>query len=132
MKSEKLAKRKVLIADDDEACRAMLALLLDLEGWEVKTAQNGTETLEKVHKEQPNLLILDHRIPELTGAEVYQHIQAREIKIAVVLVSAYGNIHQLASSLGISYFVSKPYNIPEFLETIESAYQNFLRQSTLN
>ncbi len=132
MNAQNLEKRKVLIADDDSSCRSMLALLLDLEGWEVTEARNGIETLEKVHQEQPDLLILDHRMPELTGAEVYRHLQIKGINLAIVLVSAYGNLQELASSLGISYFVMKPYNIPELLNTIESAYHNFLTHSSLD
>lgn len=125
MNIQNLGKRKVLIADDDDDSRAMLTFLLEAEDWDVKEAKNGKEAIEKVIKEQPELLILDNRMPELTGVEVYKIIQAKGIKIAVILATAYGYLDELAESLGIAYFISKPYDIPELLKTIESAYSNF-------
>ncbi|MBD2166221.1 response regulator [Calothrix sp. FACHB-156] len=124
MSLQSLAKRKLVIADDDTDSRTMLAFLLEQEGWEVREAKDGKEALEQVLAQQPDLLILDNRMPELTGAEVYQNLQARGINLAVVLVTAYNQIDELASSLGISYFVNKPYDITKLLTTIESAYEN--------
>ncbi|BAY88088.1 MULTISPECIES: response regulator [unclassified Tolypothrix] len=124
MSLQSLAKRKLVIADDDSDSRTMLAFLLEQEGWEVREAKDGKEALEQVLAQQPDLLILDNRMPELTGAEVYQNLQARGIKLAVVLVTAYNQVDELASSLGISYFVNKPYDIKKLLTTIESAYEN--------
>ncbi|BAY32609.1 response regulator receiver domain protein [Nostoc carneum NIES-2107] len=124
MSLQSLAKRKLVIADDDSDSRTMLAFLLEQEGWEVREAKDGKEALEQVLTQQPDLLILDNRMPELTGAEVYQNLQARGIKLAVVLVTAYNHVDELASSLGISYFVNKPYDITKLLTTIESAYEN--------
>jgi two-component system, response regulator, stage 0 sporulation protein F len=126
MNNRNIKKRKVLIADDDDDSRAMLTFLLEEEGWEVKEAKNGKEALEKVIQEQPDLLILDNRMPELTGVEVYQHLQAEGIKLAVILATAYGYLNELAESLGIPYFISKPYDIPQLLKIIESAYENSL------
>ncbi|BAY80144.1 two-component response regulator (plasmid) [Nostoc linckia NIES-25] len=126
MKTENLVKRRVLIADDDNDSRVLLAFLLEQEGWEVKQAKDGKEALEKVFQEQPDLLILDHRMPEYTGSEVYQHLQRRGISLTIVLVTAYGYLEELSSSLGISYFVSKPFDIPDLLHIVESAYKKSL------
>ncbi|GAB1539684.1 hypothetical protein NUACC21_23510 [Scytonema sp. NUACC21] len=121
MNNKNTAKGKVLIADDDDDSRVMLAFLLEEEGWEVNEAKNGKEALEKVIKEQPDLLILDNRMPELTGTEVYQQLQEEGIKLTVILATAYDSLEELASSLGISHFISKPYDIPKLLKIIESA-----------
>ncbi|WP_071191387.1 response regulator [Trichormus sp. NMC-1] len=124
MNNENLKKRKVLIADDDQDCREMLSLLLDQEGWDVRAAKDGKEALEKVVKCQPDLLILDNRMPELTGVEVYQHLQIQGINLAIIFATAYGYPEELVSTLGISYWVTKPYDIPKLLETMELAYEN--------
>jgi two-component system, response regulator, stage 0 sporulation protein F len=124
--NKNLGKRKVLIADDDDDSRTMLALLLEHEGWEVREARNGQEALEKVTQEQPDVLILDNRMPELTGVEVYQQLQERGIKLAVVLATAYGYLEELASSLGITYFITKPFDLDKLLNIVESAYQSSL------
>ncbi|BAZ33048.1 two-component response regulator [Cylindrospermum sp. NIES-4074] len=129
MKFKNFGSRQVLIADDDDDSRTLLAIILAEEGWEIREARNGQEALEKVVNEPPDVLILDNRMPELTGAQVYRHLQAEGINLAVVLATAYGNIEELASLLGITYFINKPYDIPELLKTIESAYENSLPES---
>ncbi len=126
MSNKKVEKGKILIADDDDDCRFMLALLLESEGWQALEARDGKEAIEKVLTEQPQVLILDNRMPELTGAEVYQQLQAQGINLAVILATAHGDLEQLASSLGVTYFINKPFDIPELLCQIESAYATFL------
>lgn len=122
MNNQNLGRGKVLIADDDEDSRMMLSFVLQEEGWEVYEACNGKEALEKVIEEKPDLLILDNRMPELSGVEVYQYLQAEGINIAVVLATAYGYLDELASSLGVEYFIHKPYEISKLLKMVESAY----------
>ncbi|KAF3889932.1 MULTISPECIES: response regulator [Nostocales] len=126
MNNKSTRKGKVLIADDDDDSRAMLAFLLEDEGWEVKEAKNGKEAIEKAIKEQPDLLILDNRMPEFTGDEVYKQLQREGIKLTVILATAYGYLEELALSLGISHFISKPYDIPKLLKVIESACDSSL------
>ncbi|MER3492470.1 MAG: two-component system response regulator [Mastigocladus sp. ERB_26_2] len=125
MKQKISEKRTVLIADDQESYRFLFTFILEQEGWEVSVAKNGREALEKVLKQQPDLLILDNRMPELTGAEVCQCLQLHGIKLAVVMVSSHTNLKTLASSLGIFYFLEKPFEISDFMKIIESAYENF-------
>lgn len=127
MNNQNIGRRKILIADDDGDSRAMLTFLLEAEGWEVKEAKNGKEAIEKVINEQPDVLILDNRMPELTGVEVYQYLQAEGIKLAVILATAYGYLDELAESLGVAYYISKPYDIQKLLKIIESAYESSLK-----
>ncbi|WP_413174864.1 response regulator [Anabaena azotica] len=125
MNNQDLKKRQVVIADDDDDSREMLSFLLHEEGWDVIEAKDGKEALEKVVKYQPDLLILDNRMPEITGIEVYQYLQTKGINLAIVFATAYGEPEELVSSLGISHWVTKPYDILKLLDTIESAYANF-------
>lgn len=125
MSNQNLTIRRVLIADDDDDSRIMLSFLLEEEGWQVEEASNGKEALEKVIEEQPDLVILDNRMPELTGVEVYQQLKSQGIEMPIVLTTAHGYLEELALNFGISYFVSKPYDIPKLLQTIESAYREY-------
>lgn len=127
MNNQNTRMRKVVIADDDIDSRTMLALILADEGWEVKEAQNGKEAIEITIKEKPDLLILDNRMPELTGVEVYQQLQLKGIKQTVVLATGYGDLKELALSMGITHFISKPFDILELLTIIESAYESSLK-----
>ncbi len=128
MKDTNLGKRRVLIADDEESNRVCLTIVLEHEGWEVSQARDGKEALEQVLKLRPNLLLLDYQMPNLTGAEVYQHLQLHGIELAVVLISSYIELEKLASSLGITYFIHKPFNISELIPTIQSAYEHSLKK----
>ncbi len=121
MKNDNLPKGKVLIADDDEDSRLMLAFLLQDEGWQIAEASNGKEALEKVIEEKPNVIILDNRMPELTGSEVYQQLQKKGVNIPVVFVTAFSDLEELASSLGIRYYLRKPIDFIEVLAALESA-----------
>ncbi|MBD2483185.1 MULTISPECIES: response regulator [Planktothrix] len=127
MNNQNIRTRKVVIADDDIDSRTMLALILADEGWEVKEAQDGKEAIEITLKEKPDLLILDNRMPELTGVEVYQQLQLKGIKQTVVLATGYGDLKDLALSMGITHFISKPFDILELLTIIESAYESSLK-----
>jgi two-component system response regulator (stage 0 sporulation protein F) len=102
----------------------MLSFILQEEGWDVSEACNGKEALEKIIAQKPDLLILDNRMPELTGVEVYQCLQSKGINIAVVLATAHGYLDELASSLGVTHFINKPYEIPKLLKMVETAYTN--------
>ncbi len=77
-------------------------------------------------KLRPNLLLLDYQMPKLTGAEVYQHLQSYGIKLEVVLISSYTELEKLALGLGIVYYLNKPFEIPDLLKAINSAYEKFL------
>ena len=131
MNSHKFARGKVLVAEDDDDNRNLLAFLLESEGWQITEATNGKEALEKVVKEQPEVLILDNRMPELTGTEVYQQIRAQGIHVSVVLVTAFSDLEELASSLGIRYFLKKPFELPQLIATIEAAYADFQNSTTV-
>ncbi len=121
MNQGNVEKGKVLIADDDDDGRSMLAFLLESEGWEIAEARDGKEAVEKVIAENPDVLILDNRMPELTGSEVYQCLRKRGSRVSVVLVTAYSDGRELASSLGIPYFIQKPVDFAALLAAVEGA-----------
>ena len=61
------SKKKILVVDDDRDDLTMISMILEPEGYEVVTAQNGVEALEKVESEEPDLILLDVMMPELDG-----------------------------------------------------------------
>ncbi|BAY15008.1 two-component response regulator [Anabaenopsis circularis NIES-21] len=126
MKDLTSEKPRVLIADDDECIQIIFSFLLEQEGWEVKQARDGQEALDSVLKWQPNLLLMDYEMPKLTGAEVYQKLQLYGIKITVILISSYIDLEQLAASLGIIYYLHKPFDIPDFFKIIKFACKNLI------
>ncbi|MBD2501468.1 response regulator [Anabaena azotica] len=128
MNYKNLKKLKALIADDEDSNQICLTVALEKEGWEVKQAKDGQEAIEKVLAWQPDLLILDNQMPKLTGAEVYQYLQLQKIKLAVVMISGDSKLEKIASDLGIAYYLQRPFDMAEFIQTINSAYENFLKK----
>lgn len=124
MTTEKLELRKILVADDDEDTRIMLRIVLEQEGWQVSEARDGKEALTTAIQFQPDVLVLDNRMPEFTGAQVYQQLKADGVHLGVVLATAYEDLNELAKALNITHFVSKPFDIPELLACIEAAYKD--------
>ncbi len=118
-------KGKVLIAEDDDDNRNLLAFLLGMEGWQVAEARNGREALEKVVEEKPHVLVLDNRMPELTGAEVCQRLREQGISVPIVFLTAYSDGQELAASLGIRYYLKKPYDFPDLFAAVDSAYRDY-------
>lgn len=111
-------KGKILIADDDDDNRILLCILMQSEGWEVIEAQDGQEALEKAIEEQPNIILLDNRMPKLTGTKVYEKLCEQGMKFPVILLTAYADIEELADSLGICYYLNKPYDLSRLIAII--------------
>lgn len=119
-------KGKILIADDDDDNRILLSFLIQSEGWEVIEAQDGQEALEKAMKEQPNILLLDNRMPKLTGTKVYETLCEQGMKIPVILLTAYADVQELADSLGICSYLNKPYDLSRLMAMIDKCYEESL------
>ncbi|MBD2197314.1 MULTISPECIES: response regulator [Calothrix] len=115
-------KPKVLTAISEESYRALIAFILEQQGWDVNEAKNGTEAIEKLFQEQPKLLILDDRMPQLTQGEIYLDLFAQGIKLPLVLLTSYKKLDKLALSLGIFYFLDQRFELPHSLQKIKSAY----------
>ena len=67
---------KLLIADDEPAFREYMATLLRAQGFRVAAAADGAEALQQFSTVQPDLVLLDVEMPEMTGFEVLEHLQA--------------------------------------------------------
>ena len=79
----------VLIVDDHETSRSFARALLECEGFEVVgEAEDGTSGVEAVESLQPDLVVLDVQLPDITGFEVLERIRAAEVSIPVVLTSS--------------------------------------------
>lgn len=88
--SEPHKKKIILIADDDENVRTMCERELRDEGYITHSASSGTEALEFIKKNpQIDLVVLDFKMPSLTGIQVLQQLRGKKIKVPVILYSDY-------------------------------------------
>src|SRR5690554_4126303 len=104
---------RILIAEDEPDIRDLIALTLQFGGFEVITAVNGVEAVEKAKSEVPDLILLDVRMPRMTGYEACAAIKADETTahIPLVFLSAEGQQDEVRSGLkvGAVDYILKPF-----------------------
>lgn len=118
-----MAKASVLVADDDKDFRQAVAEFIEMEGWQVWQAQDGEEALDFARAYKPDVIILDQRMPGLTGTEVILHMRDRGIHTPVVFISAAREISALALSVSVNCYLQKPFGINDLITLLNQALQ---------
>src|SRR5437773_808462 len=93
----KVAQRTILVADDDASIRSLLKQLLSDEGYSVVEATTGTEVVEKVKDTNPDLVIMDVRMPELDGIEALSKLKVSSPKTSVLIITESGTGKELVA-----------------------------------
>jgi len=119
-----MAKGKVLVVDDEIYIVHILDFSLGMEGYEVLTALDGEQALEKAKTEQPDLIVLDIMMPKLDGYETCKMLKADDTtkNIPVILLSAKGrNVDQkVGFEVGADDYITKPFSPRKLVERINS------------
>ena len=117
-----MTERKVLVVDDEENITQILEFSITAEGYEVITASNGEEAIEKARKEQPNLIILDIMIPKVDGYEACRVLKSNPLtkKIPVILLTAKGREidKRLGFEVGATDYIVKPFSPSKLIDKI--------------
>ena len=100
---------KVLVVDNQPRARNSVRALLSTWSWvsEVREASNGREALDLVREFQPDLVLMDVRMPEMDGLEATALIKARWPQVKVIVLSIYPEYRPEALAVGADAFVSK-------------------------
>jgi CheY-like chemotaxis protein len=121
---KKSDKAKVLIVDDELDCISIIQCRLEWCQYDVITANNGKEGLEKAVSEKPDLILLDTNMPIMNGHEMLERMRNdQEIKdTPVIMVTALCDAKDIdtASSFGISDYVTKPVDFEKLIEKISN------------
>ncbi len=113
---------RILIADDDRVILATLGEGLEDAGYDVLKAANGSQAVALCKQENPDLAILDIRMPEMDGIEAARHLRA-ETDVPFLFLSAYGDtetVRQAVQEGALGYLV-KPLDTLQIIPTIEAA-----------
>jgi len=110
--------KKVLIVDDEENLRELYRQELVEEGYSVCLAANGKEAIAQIEKENPDVVVLDIRMPEMDGIEALGRMIGRFRKIPVVLNTAYGSYREDFRSWAAEAYVVKSSDLTELKEKI--------------
>lgn len=117
--------RKILIIDDEKLIRWTLEQHLAKEGYDVITADTAEKGLDLIAKKTPDLVLLDNRLPSMTGLELLEKLNAQERGIIVIMITAYGMVETAvkAMKLGAYDYISKPFNLEEITFVIKKALE---------
>ncbi len=115
----------ILIVDDDSQLLQSFAKLLSGEGYEVRMASTGEAGLQAVKENVPDLVIMDVRMPGLSGIETFRAMHEIEPKLPVIIMTAFGTTDTAieATKLGAYDYVLKPFEIPDILGLIRKALE---------
>ncbi len=128
-----LMTRRVLVVDDEAPNRAVLAALLD-DDYDVVEAGSGAEAVELASQGRFDVLLVDQRMPGMTGVEAVEHIRPHQPDAAVLVISAYVDSPALIDAINRARafrFVRKPWNPDELRETVRQAYEYVFRSRAL-
>jgi CheY-like chemotaxis protein len=112
-------KKKILVVDDEENIRLLFKEELEEEGYDVDTASNGLEALEKVKADSFDVIVLDIKMPVMDGIQALNAIKNMKKDQPVILCSAYGEFKQDLSSWVSDGYVVKSADTRELKETIK-------------
>lgn len=117
------AEYKILVVDDVQSNVLLLKALLGREGFGIVYAMNGTEALEKVKSEHPDLILLDVMMPDMDGFEVAGHlkVEPEQAEIPIIFLTALNDSASVVKGfqLGANDFISKPFRREELLIRVE-------------
>jgi DNA-binding NtrC family response regulator len=121
----KQAGIKVLIVDDEVALANTLAQRLKMRDLQVETAYDGEEALSKLKKEEPDVMILDLRMPGMHGMEVLKEVRQSYPRIQVIILTGHGTDkeEEEAKMLGGFGFLKKPADIETLADKIRGAFR---------
>lgn len=108
-------KEKILIVDDQFGIRILLNEVFQKEGYQTFQAANGIQALEIVTKNDPDLVLLDMKIPGMDGIEILKRMKVIDPDIRVIIMTAYGELDMIqeAKDLGAITHFAKPFDIDD-------------------
>ena len=117
---------KILVVDDDSLVVWSFKEDLTSLGYQVNTAQKGLEAIEKTRADVPDLILLDLKLPDISGLEVLRRLRERYPNINVIIITAYGGVDTAveAMKLGARDYIDKAIKIEELAHKISKAMRD--------
>jgi two-component system response regulator MprA len=113
---------KILVVDDERAVRESLRRALELEGYEIELAADGSEALERLEGAQPDALVLDVLMPGVDGLEVCRRLRSSGNGLPVLMLTARAEVEDRVEGLdaGADDYVTKPFALEELLARLRA------------
>ena len=121
----------ILLVEDDEDLISIYKEILELHGFELQTAVNGEEAVEKFKNVNPSLVIMDGDMPVLDGYEAFKQIKEIDNNAKVVMVTGYSQFdpkNQEAAKEGLIKIISKPLGVDELIALAQQYTEPKIKQ----
>ena len=118
-------KSKILVVDDDKSLAAILVNILDYEGYKTDSSNDGESALSKLDIGSYDLVVLDLKLPDISGMRILEKAREKSPPVEVVMISGQGTIHTAveATRIGAYDFLEKPLDSERVLVTIKNALE---------
>ena len=115
-------EKRILVVEDEKNLRENLKLNLELEDYEVVTAENGSDALKTIREQRFDLLVLDVMLPEIDGFEVCEKVRLEDQHVPILFLTAKDNAQDVVQGLkvGGDDYLTKPFNLEEFLLRVKA------------
>ena len=114
---------KIMVVDDSISIRQVISRLMSDQGWEVQTAKDGIDALDKLREDRPDLIVLDIEMPRMNGYEFLGAVKTEsgyeDIPVVMLTSRTSAKHREKARSLGARGFIVKPYKDDEFVQLIK-------------
>lgn len=117
------ALNRVLVIDDQPGIRRLLNEVLSDEGYEVMTAGNGYEGVQKAREENPDVILMDMKMPGMDGIETLRELKVLHKADRVIMMTAYGELELVnqAKEIGAYAYITKPFDIMEVCRMVAAS-----------
>ncbi len=122
-------KYRILIVDDEAFVGELLSEYLTGNGYAVMTAENGEDAIAAYSQFKPDAVILDIRMPGMSGIDVLKRMKELDNKPAIIMSSAYGDSETINETMaqGADYYLQKPMTLSTLLEMLERILESAKR-----
>lgn len=123
----------VFVVDDDQAMRNSLEWLIESIGMKVKTYGSAVEFLNNYYPGQAGCLLLDVRMPGMSGLELQIHLSRQDSRLPVIIITGHGDVAMAVKAMksGAVDFIEKPFHDEELLASIRNALDHDQKQRSL-
>ena len=120
----------VRIVDDDEGIRNSMAFLLEGEGWEVKTYRDGSQFLASNDFSRPGCIILDVRMPNMSGLGLQTHLNEMGVDLPIIFLSGHGDIDMAVHTMkhGAVEFLQKPVREERLFKVVQDVITEYMNR----
>jgi len=118
---------RILIVDDDESIRKVLAAVLEEKGYMIDAAEDGKEAIEKTDKDFYNLALVDIRLPDIEGSKLIAMMRETTPRMRKIIITGFPSLQNAVEALnkGADAYIIKPFDMDKVLQTIKDQLKKY-------